>query len=117
MRFVPVKSSEQLAVQAVHRICQRLVSERTRLANQVHGLLAEHGIVIARDITRLRHALVQIVDGAEPGLNDLLRDLYSGKFDALRAIVLRDIYELIEKNVDRCRDVGNVVMHIVLKNS
>ncbi len=61
---------------------------------------------------------LQYVEGeADKVMNDLLRDLYSGKFDALRAMVLRDIYELIEKVVDRCRDVGNVVMHIVLKNS
>ena len=61
---------------------------------------------------------LQYVEGeADKVMNDLLRELYSGKHDALRAIVLRDIYELIEKVVDRCRDVGNVVMHIVLKNS
>ena len=51
MRFVPPKSIEQLAVQAVHRIRRRLVSNRVRLVNQVRGLLAEHGIVIPRDIT------------------------------------------------------------------
>ena len=61
---------------------------------------------------------LQYVEGeADKFMNDLLRDLYSGKHDALRAMVLRDLYELIEKVVDRCRDVGNVVMHIVLKNS
>ena len=48
---------------------------------------------------------------------ELLKELYSGKYDALRAIVIRDLYELIEKVVDRCRDVGNTVTHIVLKNS
>jgi uncharacterized protein Yka (UPF0111/DUF47 family) len=61
---------------------------------------------------------LQYVEGeADKLMNELLRDLYSGKFDALRAIVLRDLYELIEKVVDRSRDVGNVVMQIVLKNS
>ena len=61
---------------------------------------------------------LQYVEGeADKVMNDLLQDLYSGKHDALRAIVLRDIYELIEKVIDRCRDVGNVMMHIVLKNS
>ena len=39
------------------------------------------------------------------------------KVGGRRAIVLRDLYELTEKLVDRCRDVGNVAMHIVLKNS
>lgn len=61
---------------------------------------------------------LQYVEGeADKFMNELLRDLYGGKYDAIRAIVLRDVYELIEKVVDRCRDVGNVVMHIVLKNS
>lgn len=50
MRFVPPKSAEQLEIQAVHRIRQRLVSDRTRLVNQMRGLLAEHGVVLARDI-------------------------------------------------------------------
>jgi uncharacterized protein Yka (UPF0111/DUF47 family) len=61
---------------------------------------------------------LQYVEGeADKFMNELLRDLYGGKHEAIRAIVLRDIYELIEKVADRCRDVGNVVMHIVLKNS
>jgi uncharacterized protein Yka (UPF0111/DUF47 family) len=50
-------------------------------------------------------------------MNELLRDLYGGKYDAIRAIVIRDVYELMEKVVDRCHDAGNVVMQIVLKNS
>jgi hypothetical protein len=33
------------------------------------------------------------------------------------SLALRDLYELLETVVDRCRDTGNVVMHIVLKNS
>ena len=57
MRFVPRKSADQLAVQAVHRIRRRLVADRVRLVNQIRGLLSEHGIVIARDIARLRRAL------------------------------------------------------------
>ena len=61
-RFVPPKSSEQLAIQAVHRIRRRLVANRVRLMNQVRGLLAEHGVVIARDISRLRRALQKTAD-------------------------------------------------------
>jgi transposase len=44
MRFVPPKSPEQLAVQALHRIRRRLVRSRTRLVNQIRGILAEHGM-------------------------------------------------------------------------
>lgn len=77
MRFVPRKSSEQLEIQAVHRIRQRLISDRTRLVNQVRGLLAEHGFVIARDISRLRQALSQIADGCRwnDGVPDMIREL------------------------------------------
>jgi uncharacterized protein Yka (UPF0111/DUF47 family) len=61
---------------------------------------------------------LQYVEGeADKLMMDLLRDLYSGKHTPLRAIAIRDLYELIEKAVDRCRDVGNVVTQIVLKNS
>jgi len=54
---------------------------------------------------------------ADRYMMELLRDLYSGKYEPHRAMVLKDIYELMEKVIDRCHDAGNVVMYIVLKNS
>jgi uncharacterized protein Yka (UPF0111/DUF47 family) len=48
---------------------------------------------------------------------DLLRDAYGGKFEPLQAMMLRDLYDLLERAIDRCRDCGNAVTHIVLKNS
>lgn len=75
MRFVPPKSVDQLAVQAVHRIRRRLVADRVRLVNQIRGLLSEHGIVIARDITQLRRSLADIVGNIDDGLSDLVRSL------------------------------------------
>jgi len=44
-----------------------------------------------------------------------LKDLYQGSHDPLRVLMLRDLYDLLEKVVDRCRDAGNVLSHIVLK--
>src|SRR5437763_9646027 len=75
MRFVPPKSPEQLAGQALHRIRQRLVRSRTKLVNQIRGILAEHGIVIARDIWRLRRALAEITGHVPDDLNTLVRVL------------------------------------------
>ncbi|HEY1662146.1 MAG TPA: DUF47 family protein [Verrucomicrobiae bacterium] len=61
---------------------------------------------------------LQYVEGeADKLMMEFLREIYSGKHDPLKAIAIRDLYELIEKVVDRCRDVGYVVMQIVLKNS
>ena len=48
---------------------------------------------------------------------ELLGELYRGKPDVVCCILQRDLYELLEKIIDRCRDVGNVVFQIVLKNS
>ena len=71
MRFVPPTSSEQLAIQAVHRIRRRLVESRTKLVNQIRGILSEHGIVIACDIWKLRRALAEITGNATDDLNAL----------------------------------------------
>lgn len=76
-----------------------------------------------RDMQHLEHVRelnekLQYIEGeADRLMLTLLGELYSGKYDALRVVVIRDLYELIEKVIDRCRDAGNVVMHIVLKNS
>jgi uncharacterized protein len=61
---------------------------------------------------------LQYLEGeADDLMTNLLKELYSGRYDAIKAIVIRDLYELIEKAIDRCRDAGNAVLHIVLKNS
>jgi uncharacterized protein Yka (UPF0111/DUF47 family) len=84
----------------------------------VHKMISSlHNMEDLEKVKELNDRLQYVEGEADKLMNELLRDLYSGKYEALRAIVIRDIYELIEKLVDRCRDVGNVVMHIVLKNS
>ncbi len=54
---------------------------------------------------------------ADDVMLDLLRDVYGGKYDPLQAMMVRDLYDLLEKVIDRCRDAGNVISHIVLKNA
>ncbi len=46
-----------------------------------------------------------------------LQELYNGDHNPLRVVIVKDLYELLEKIFDRCRDVGNVVFQIVLKHS
>ncbi len=65
-----------------------------------------------------QNARLQHIEGeADKHILDLLRDIYSGKHEPIQAMMLRDLYELMEKVIDRCRDAGNVVSHIVLKYS
>jgi uncharacterized protein len=46
-----------------------------------------------------------------------LRELYNSKEDARLLMYWKDMYDLLEKATDRCRDVGNDIFQIVLKNS
>jgi len=46
-----------------------------------------------------------------------VKDLYNGPYDAKEVVILMELYDLVEKSVDRARDAGNVVFQIVLKYS
>ena len=59
---------------------------------------------------------LQKVEGeADQLILDVLTDLYSGKYDPTTVMALKDLYEILEKVIDRCRDAGNVVTNIVLR--
>ena len=59
---------------------------------------------------------LQTIEGEADDLElELLRDLYQGDYSPKHIIFLRDLYELLEKVIDRCRDAGNIVLQVVLK--
>jgi uncharacterized protein Yka (UPF0111/DUF47 family) len=61
---------------------------------------------------------LQAIEGdADNALLGKLKELYASQGNAIRVVFLKDIFELLEKVADRCRDAGNVINHIVLKNS
>ncbi len=61
---------------------------------------------------------LQTLEGdADRFMTALLSELFHGKAEAKDAIFLKDMYELLEKAIDRCRDAGNVVFQVVLKYS
>lgn len=62
MRFVELKTEEQLDVQTLHRVRDRLVGERTSLTNQIRSLLLERGHTVAQGHAKLRHKLVELLD-------------------------------------------------------
>ena len=86
MRFVAVKSTAQQEVQAVHRVRQQLMKTRTALVNQVRGLLAEFGIVVAQGVGRLRRALPTMLEDRENGLSAVMRELLGEIGERLRFI-------------------------------
>jgi len=65
MPQVAVKSEEQQAILALHRLRERMVHERVARTNQLHGLAAEFGIVLpTRSPLKLRQLLQEKLDGA-----------------------------------------------------
>ena len=66
-------------------------------------------------------ALQSQLQAAESEADDVLlemeREFYQPGFPALKAVILKDLFALNEKVVDRCRDAGNVISLVLLKNS
>jgi transposase len=65
MRFVEVKSEEQLDMQTLHRARDRLVSERTALINQIRAILWERGLVLSQGRRPLERELALRLDASE----------------------------------------------------
>lgn len=83
IRPVAVKSVEQQAQQALVRVRRLHLSERTRLVNQIRGLLYECGIVIPRGIAVARRELPEILSGSNEELCPLMRELLADRYDRL----------------------------------
>lgn len=62
MRFVPIKTAEQQDILFIHRVRQRLVKNRTALANEIRGLLHEFGFIIPQGINKIVTKLTEILD-------------------------------------------------------
>ena len=68
--------------------------------------------------TREMNAHLQTIEGDADKLElDVLHDLFHGDYNAKHIIFLRDLYDLLEKVIDRCRDAGNIILQVVLKYS
>lgn len=61
MRFCEIKTEAQQDMQSIHRIRSLLIQQRTALANQIRGLLAEYGIAIPQGTSQIRRKLPEIL--------------------------------------------------------
>ena len=68
-------------------------------------------------VKSLNDKLQHLEGEADKAIMELFRELFNGKHDPVKVVVLKDLYELLEKVIDRCRDAGNIISHIMLKNS
>jgi len=75
MRFVPVKTDEQLDMQSLHRVRERWIMRRTAVVNQIRGLLLERGITLRKGRCHLDAALPGILEDATTTLSGAVRFL------------------------------------------
>jgi transposase len=99
MRFVPIKSEEQLDLQALHRVRERWVMRRTAVVNQVRSLLLERGFTLPKGRSYVDEALPRILEDAELPLSGSFRLLLaqlkleleqlSARIDQLDLVILK----------------------------
>jgi transposase len=75
MRFVPIKTDDQLDMQSLHRVRERWVMRRTAIVNQIRGLLLERGITLRKGRRYVDAALPGILEDADSKLSGALRVL------------------------------------------
>ena len=84
MRFVPIKTDEQQAVLALHRVRQSFLKVRTAQANQIRGLLSEFGVIIPQGIAHIARRLPEIMEKSD--LPGSFRELLQRLYDHLKAL-------------------------------
>lgn len=105
---IAVKSVEQQDLQAIHRVRERLVKEKTAISNELRGLLAEVGIVLPKGHKSLLERVPAILEDAENNLSvrrrmliDDLRDQWLERSQRIEGYDLE--LQLIAKQNERCK--------------
>jgi transposase len=113
MRFVPIKSDDQLDLQSLHRVRERWVMRRTAALNQIRGLLLERGITVRKGRSHIEATLPGILKDADAKLSGTLRLLLAQLKKELDQLGKRidGADKLIEQTVqqhDACRRLVSI---------
>lgn len=92
MRFVAIKSPEQQAVLALHRVRDLIVRQRTQIVNMLRGVLAEFGIVVRQGAGHAIAFVRRCLEGTEQDLPDLARDVVTNLCHQLVALHRRVLW-------------------------
>ena len=113
MRFVPIKTDDQLDLQALHRVRDRLMTRRTALINQIRAFLLERGIVFAKSPIRLREALPEVLENVNENLTPRMRNLVAMLWSEwkdleLQIVEMNDQMERIASSDAACRRLRQI---------
>jgi len=101
MRFVLPKSNDQLDLQAIHRVRDRMVGERTAVINQIRGFLIEYGLPVKEGRAALRRNLASVLEDAGNGLSGKMRQLIAR---------LREHWQQLELQIDQCMEEIDLIV-------
>jgi transposase len=104
MRFVPIKTEEQLDLQAVHRVREHWVRRRTAVVNQIRSLLLERGLTLPKGRWHVDQELPGILEDGDLNL--------SGSFRALLAQLKLELDQLSA----RIKSMDAVIEQTVAEN-
>jgi len=108
-------------VLAVERLRDIDFAPRARMleeaAGVVHEMVRQLKHMKLEPMKRMYDKLRALENEADRLILELYRDLYSGKYDGMQVLLIKDFFEILEKAIDRCREAGVIVYHIVLANS
>jgi transposase len=110
---VQIKTQEQLDVQAMHRVRDRLVQRRTALINEIRGFLLERGITFPAQPIHLRKNLPTVVEDSEQNLTPRLRWLLDQLWQEWKQTEIdiesvTDEIERISTEDERCRRLRQI---------
>jgi len=113
MRFVALKSEEQLDLQSLHRARDRLVGERTALINQLRAILLERGITIPQGHQKLESMLPQLIETSGDLLSDRIRRLLEEMWQELGDLTRRitsfdDEFTAFARNDASCQRLESI---------
>ncbi len=83
VRAMPLKTPEQLDLQALHRSQAMAKKQRNQTASSMRGLLTEHGIVVPEGIGVLRRRVPEVLEDADNGLSDVFREMLAEAYQVL----------------------------------
>lgn len=89
MRFVEIKPCEQLDLQALHRIRDRIVANRTQLICQMRAFCLEYGIAIRQGTGAFKLDFARIVADEGNDLTPAMRGLLNQLWEELRVVEVR----------------------------
>jgi transposase len=100
MRFVPIKTDDQLDLQALHRVRDRWVARRTAVMNQLRGFLLERGLTVRKGPSYLRQQLLSVLSETTCLFSGRMLKLLTG---------LRDEWDRLEEQIEEVsREIASV---------